>query len=99
MDSEIKLNSDIKFLGNKREASYLKDNFLFRRFFTGKILGKYEKISNDYYNLFSFNWEDEKISKAKINPRKIFSFKNSPKSNLQRLLVLYIYNIFSFCIK
>ena len=70
MESEIKPNPDFKFIGNKREASYLKDNFLFRRILSVKVLGKYEEISNYYFNLLSFNWEEDKICKNKLNPRK-----------------------------
>jgi len=72
MESENKIGSETKFLGNKREYSNLKDNLIFRRILTGKLFGTYEQFSTDFSNLFSFNWEEERLSKAKINLCKIF---------------------------
>jgi len=71
MESENKLTSDNKFLGNKRELYNLRDNLNFRRYLTGKINGNYEEISTDFINIFSFDWEDEKLLKAKLSLCKI----------------------------
>jgi len=71
MESENKTNSENKFLGNKRELNYLKDNLIFRRVLTGKIDGTYEEISTDFINIFSFDWEDEKLLKSKLSLCKI----------------------------
>jgi hypothetical protein len=65
-----------KFLGVKRNSSSLSDNFIFRRILTGKTGGQYEKVSNDYYNMLSFDWEDEKLSKFKTHPSKKIKFKS-----------------------
>lgn len=71
MESENRKGSEKQFLGNKREALQLRDNFNFRRILSGKVFGLYEQISSDFINLLSFDWEDEKLLKAKINLCKI----------------------------
>ena len=75
MESENKTASETKLLGNKRDTNNLKDNFIFRRFLTGKVCGTYEQFSTDFINLFSFDWDDEKLSKAKLNICKRILFK------------------------
>jgi hypothetical protein len=72
MESENKIASESKLLGSKRDTFSLKDNLIFRRFLTGKVCGTYELFSSDFLNIFSFDWEDEKLSKAKMNLCKIF---------------------------
>jgi hypothetical protein len=54
---------DMKFIGNKRKND-LTSNFIFRKFLTGKISGDYEKASNRFSTLFSFDWDDEQIVKS-----------------------------------
>ena len=71
MESENIIGSETKLLGNKREANNLKDNLIFRRFLSGKVFGSYEQISTDYINLFSFDWDDERLLKAKLSICKI----------------------------
>jgi len=75
MESEYKIASETKLIGNKRDSNNLKDNLIFRRFLTGKVCGNYEQFSTDFINLFSFDWDDEKLLKAKLNLCKIFLFK------------------------
>lgn len=62
-------NKSEVLLTNKRERS-LKDNWLSRRNNIQKQLGLYEKNSNLYYNMLAFNWDEEKLSKTRINPCK-----------------------------
>ena len=69
--SEQSISSEKKLLGTKRNSSGLSENFIFRNALTNNIVGNYEKISSIYRNIFSFDWEDEKISKLKCSPRKI----------------------------
>ena len=69
--SEESTSSEKKLLGTKRNSSGLSENFIFRKALTNNISGNYEKISSIYRNIFSFDWEDEKISKLKSSPRNI----------------------------
>ena len=62
---------DTNTLDLGKQIQHLKENILFRRILSGNISGKYEEISFDFMNLFSFDWEDERILKTKINLRKI----------------------------
>ncbi len=64
--------SSPKLLGEKRVTRSTSDNYLFRRILTGKIEGKYETTANSYYNMFSFNWDDDKNIRARQNPSKDF---------------------------
>jgi len=67
-----KYTSPVKFLGHKRELKpSLKDNYLFRRIINGKIEGNYEAMANIYYNLMSFDWDEEKLNKIRTSIRKI----------------------------
>ena len=77
MESENTLEVDANTLELRKQIQQLKENILFRRVLSGNISGKYEEISTDFLKLFSFDWEDERISKAKINLRKIKFFKIS----------------------
>ena len=70
----INLESVNKLLGTKRYTRSVADNYVFRRVLTGRIEGKYETIVNTYYNMFSFNWDDEKNIRIKQNP-SIITFK------------------------
>lgn len=72
MESENKIASETKLLGSKRDSNNLRDNLIFRRFLTGKVYGTYEQFSTDFINLFAFDWEDEKLLKAKLNLCKNF---------------------------
>jgi hypothetical protein len=58
---------DKSFLRNKRNFKSLKENYLYRRIFSGKIAGKYEENANSFYNMLAFDWEDEKLNKHKSN--------------------------------
>jgi len=71
MESEKGLEIDTSAIELSKQIQHLKENILFRRVLSGNISGKYEEISTDFMKLFSFDWEDERISKAKINLRKI----------------------------
>jgi len=62
-------SSDKKLLGNKRVNCSLSENFIFRKALSTNLNGNYEKIASIYRNIFSFNWDDEKISKMKNSPR------------------------------
>lgn len=62
--------SETSLLKRKRKTSLL-ENYLFRRVFTGKIDGRYEEIANIYYNLMSFNWDDERLGKYRNSMCKI----------------------------
>lgn len=70
----LRAEKDEKFLGNKRDLRNLRDNFLSRRLLTGKFSGAYENLSNTFFNMMAFNWDEEKISKLRTNVCKIFSF-------------------------
>ncbi len=59
--------SNSSLLGKKRNND-LSSNYLFRRFLTGEITGEYEINSIKYANLFSFNWDDDKIVKPSQHP-------------------------------
>jgi hypothetical protein len=72
MESEKGLEVDTNAIDLGKQIQHLKENVLFRRVLSGNISGKYEEISTDFMKLFSFDWEDERIFKAKINLRKIF---------------------------
>jgi hypothetical protein len=63
-----KLESADRLLGSKRNIRSVADNYLFRRILTGRVEGKYETTVNTYYNMFSFNWDDEKNIRSKQNP-------------------------------
>jgi hypothetical protein len=69
IDRDEYTSSD-RFLGIKRESRSLKDNYIFRRILTGRVNGKYEAASNSYYNMFAFNWDDEKLVKTRSHPCK-----------------------------
>ena len=73
MESEGKgLEVDTNAIDLGKQIQHLKENILFRRVLSGNISGKYEEISTDFMKLFSFDWEDERIFKSKINLRKFF---------------------------
>jgi hypothetical protein len=74
MESEKGLEVDLNEKELIRQIQSLKENILFRRVLSGNISGKYEEISSDFLKLFSFDWEDERITKAKINLRKLKNF-------------------------
>ena len=63
-------NSEKKLLGTKRYNNSLSDNIVFRKVLTNNSSGKYENMANLYRDIFSFNWDDEKITKLKYSPRK-----------------------------
>ena len=60
-----------KISPNKKESKSIRDNYIFRRILTGKVNGNYETTSNTYYNMFAFNWDDEKLIKTRSHPCKI----------------------------
>ncbi len=60
-----------RFTGRKRNSKNVKDNYLFRRVLNGKTLGRYEEMANSYYNMMSFNWEDERLLKNRATICKI----------------------------
>ena len=62
-------NSENKLLGTKRYINALSENIVFRKVLTNNSSGKYENMANSYRNIFSFNWDDEKITKLKYSPR------------------------------
>ncbi len=66
----LRAEKEDKFLGSKRDVKALRENFLYRRLLTGKFSGKYENLSNIFYNMMAFNWEDEKIVKLRSNISK-----------------------------
>ena len=72
MESEKGLEVDTNAIDLGKQIQHLKENILFRRVLSGNISGKYEEISTDFMKLFSFDWEDERIFKSKINLRKFF---------------------------
>ena len=74
MESEKGLEVETNIIDLGKQIQHLKENVLFRRVLSGNISGKYEEISTDFMKLFSFDWEDERIFKAKINLRKILFF-------------------------
>jgi hypothetical protein len=74
MESEKGLEVDTNAKELIRQIQSLKENILFRRVLGGNISGKYEEISSDFLKLFSFDWEDERITKTKINLRKLKIF-------------------------
>lgn len=74
MESEKGLEIDTLAEDQNRQIQQLKENILFRRVLSGNISGKYEEISSDFIKLFCFDWEDERILKAKINLCKILKF-------------------------
>jgi hypothetical protein len=75
-NKKTKHRHEDKLLGNKRESKPLRENYLFRRILTGKVEGKYENLSNTFYNMMAFDWDEEKISKLRSNISKfIFLFK------------------------
>lgn len=74
MESELSATEKItngseqeKLLGVKRSSRSLRDNYLFRRLLSGKLLGKYEKLADSYFHMMSFNWEEERLVKMKSN--------------------------------
>jgi len=78
MESELSgkcySNSDEKNdrgTGRKKISKNVKDNYLFRRVLNGKTLGRYEEMANTYYNMMSFNWEDERLLKNRASICKI----------------------------
>jgi hypothetical protein len=74
MDSskENKLNKkEIPLLGRKRSHPDLIETEIFRNlFFEEDSEGDYIKTFNIFKSLFSFDWEDERVVKPKIHPRK-----------------------------
>ena len=66
---QVKINKDEKLLNRKRQND-LSSNFLFRKFLSGKMTGEYENTSNRYSNLFSFDWDDERIVRPNNHPSK-----------------------------
>jgi hypothetical protein len=69
---ENKINKkETTFLGRKRGYPELIETEIFRNlFFEEDSEGEYIKTYNIFKNLFSFDWEDERIIKPKIHPRK-----------------------------
>jgi hypothetical protein len=63
----LRAEKDEKFLGNKRDIRVLRENLLFRRLHTGKFSGRYENLSNIFFNMMAFDWDEEKISKLRSN--------------------------------
>ncbi len=105
MESELSAkyfsNSDEKnerFIGRKRNSKNVKDNYLFRRVLNGKTLGRYEEVSNSYYNMMAFNWDDERLLKNRASIRKIsfYIIINSKQSQLFCVLVLCLFDVFPF---
>lgn len=67
-DGELKREKDNDlFLGRKRNLDILQNNYLFRRFLSPEVENEYEKISNLYYLLMAFDWNDDKYSKNSIS--------------------------------
>jgi hypothetical protein len=54
----------------RRDSRSLRDNYIFRRILTGKVNGKYEATANNYYNMFAFNWDEEKLIRTRSHPCK-----------------------------
>ena len=69
-DRNLRAEKEDKFLGNKRDIRPLRENFLYRRLLTGRFSGKYETLSNTFFNMMAFNWEEEKIAKLRSNISK-----------------------------
>jgi hypothetical protein len=60
---------ETNFLGRKRAHPDLCETNIFRHLFSEEDLeGDYEKTTNIFKNMFSFDWNDEKIVKPKIHP-------------------------------
>lgn len=64
--------SNSSFLGQKRRFNVnLKDNLILKKMNPPEQNAlEYDRISYLYRNIFSFNWEDEKIIKSKSSPSK-----------------------------
>jgi hypothetical protein len=66
-NTNLSIDRNNSLIGKKR-INDLSSNYLFRRISTGVLSGEYEINSNKYYNLFSFNWLDEKYVKPSYHP-------------------------------
>jgi len=67
-----KQTNESKNIGVKRDSKIISNNFIFRRVQSAMNEGTYEDYSNIYQNMFSFNWEDERLQKLKSNPSNYF---------------------------
>ena len=59
--------NDENYLKRKRQAEDLSNNFIFRPILKGVIDNEYGENAHIYKNIFSFDWQDPKITKNKLN--------------------------------
>ena len=71
INTNLSIDHNSSLIGKKR-INDLSSNYIFRRFSTGVLSGEYEINSNKYYNLFSFNWQDEKYVKPSYHPSNFY---------------------------
>ena len=89
------------FLSQKRRLNTnLKENLILKKMAPLEENAlDYDKISLLYRNIFSFNWDEEKIVKSKYCPSKIKHLKFSGKYQSSLILVLHLFKLFSFPFK